>query len=128
MSYTLAQAAARLGCAPLTVSRYINRGLLKADKGPGRNGAVRVRPEWIDEFLAEQEVIGTQTLSTAQAAKVLFVTERTVERLVACGELATRPAHGRGARIDRNSLLAYARARRAQTPPPVRYRGRHANV
>jgi excisionase family DNA binding protein len=112
MSFTMAQVAARIGCSELTVYRHIQRGWLKADKEPGRFGAVRVRAEWLDEYLAEQVVIGTRTLSAAEAARLLHVHVRTVERLVATGELRAHPAAGRALRICRDSVEACAAERR----------------
>lgn len=50
LTLTVAQAAAYVGVSTKTIYRAIEDGRLKA-AALGRSGAIRIRPEWIDEWI-----------------------------------------------------------------------------
>jgi hypothetical protein len=55
--YTKAETAEQLRKSQRTVDRYIRDGLLKATKGPGRNGNVMISDAAIAEYLKRQEIV-----------------------------------------------------------------------
>lgn len=57
MLLTLAEVAERLRVHEVTVRRYIRQGRIKAMKGPGRAGHVRISEEALAEYLEQQAVV-----------------------------------------------------------------------
>lgn len=106
---TMADVARELGVSLLTVQRHIRAGRLSADKAPGRNGAVRISPAALARFRAQERALHATTVSTRTAATMLGVTTRTVQRLVASGQLATVEAPGSALRVTRASVTAHRR-------------------
>lgn len=103
------EVAQELGVSLLTVHRYIRAGRLVADKAPGRTGAVRITPAALANFQSRQRSLDASTVNTRTAAAMLGVAPRTVQRLVATGQLATVRSPGRALRIRRTSVTAYRR-------------------
>lgn len=111
MAYTMPEIAARWHCSLLTVERAIAAGRLAAVKSAGRNGSVRVTKSALAACERARLMLATQTMSTAEVAGLIHESPRTVQRLVAAGQLCRVPAHGSGLRITRESVALYALVR-----------------
>jgi len=108
----MAETAKLLDVSLLTVTRYIKRGKLVADKAPGRAGAVSVHEASVHAILRQRVELGTETLDARAVARLLRCRERTVQRLVRSNVLTAVPGPGRALCVTRESVAAYAENRR----------------
>jgi len=108
---TMPEVASRLNVSLLTVYRYIKVGRLRATKGPGRGGTVSVSERALAEFVAERDRIARNNIGTKAAADLLGVSTRTIQGLVASGDLERDVLADGPLRITRRSLVAYANRR-----------------
>lgn len=109
MTYTMQEAAAALGCAPITVSRHVRAGRLKALRAPGYNGVVAVREASVRKLLADRARAQAESFDTATVADMLGCSRRHVQRLVQLGVLDRYPYTGRPLRVVPASVTRYLR-------------------
>jgi excisionase family DNA binding protein len=61
------EAAKVLNVHVATIDRHIRAGLIKAEKGPGRLGAIRISEESVAEYVKQQETFVPVTADQASS-------------------------------------------------------------
>lgn len=109
---TTSEAAHRLGVSKTTVHRYIGAGLFPVDRdGP----AVLIAADELDAFRERERNVMAQTYGTDTVARMLHCARRSVQRMVATGELDAVPWIGRALRVTRVSVVRYRNRTQAPT-------------